>query len=343
MKVKKTYSFALKSALVITVITSFFIFLILHVIDTFIIQVLLTSCLILATSFLIIQYRVERFIYQRVKKIYETVSILDIKKLKKIPITSDMASLSKNVEKFAQEKLFEIDTLNKQAVFRREFVGNLAHELKTPLFSVQSYLLTLMDDKQMEQEIKAKYLERTAKNVERLVSIVEDLDFITKLDADMIEINTQEFDIVALVVEVFDMLEINALNNKVNLHFDKVYFQIKVLADKQKIEQVLINLLSNAIKYGRRSSHCTVKLEEFPKEHIVKIHVMDQGEGISKEHLPRLFERFYRVDKGRSRGKGGSGLGLSIVKHIVEIHEGEVGVTSKLNEGSDFWFTLETA
>jgi len=203
-------------------------------------------------------------------------------------------------------------------------------------------LLTLMDDKQMEQEVKAKYLKRTAKNVERLVSIIEDLDFITKLDANMMEINTQEFDIVALIVEVFDMLETNALNNKVNLHFDKVYFQIKVLADKQKIEQVLINLLSNAIKYAQKDSLCTVKIEEFPEEHTVKIHVMDQSEGISKEHLPRLFERFYRVDKGRSRGKGGSGLGLSIVKHIVEIHGGEVGVTSKLNEGSDFWFTLET-
>jgi two-component system phosphate regulon sensor histidine kinase PhoR len=341
MIIKKAYSFALKSAMVITVLSLLIGFLVISYIDNYTLQILIISILIFVFTFFVIQYRVERFIYQRVKKIYQTVSILDMKKLKQTPITSDMASLTDNVEKFAQEKLLEIETLNKQSLYRKEFMGNIAHELKTPLFSVQSYLLTLLDDDAIDKKIRKKYLNRSAKNIERLVNIVEDLDLITKMDTHAIELDIQEIDIVSLIIEVFELLEINAAKNQIRLSFDKSYFPVKVFADKNRIEQVLTNLLTNAIRYGRKKSVCKVKINKNEKTGKVFVHVIDQGEGIPAQHLSRLFERFYRVDKGRSREEGGTGLGLAIVKHIVEIHDGEVGVYSELGVGSDFWFSLD--
>jgi len=341
MNIKKAYSFALKSAMVITVLSLLIGFLVISYVKDYSLQIIIISILIFISTFFVIKYRVERFIYQRVKKIYQTVSILDMKKLKQTPITSDMASLTDNVEKFAQEKLSEIETLNKQSVYRKEFMGNIAHELKTPLFSVQSYLLTLLDDDTIDKKIRKKYLNRSAKNIERLVNIVEDLDLITKMDTHAIELDIQEIDIVSLIIDVFELLEINAAKNQIRLSFDKSYFPVKVFADKNRIEQVLTNLLSNAIRYARKKSVCKVKIIKHEKIGKVFIHIVDQGEGIPQEHLSRLFERFYRVDKGRSREEGGTGLGLAIVKHIVEIHDGEVGVYSELGVGSDFWFSLD--
>ena len=345
MKIRKTYSFAWKSALIITVFSLFLSFLVLYftTIKLPIYSVILYAFFLFLLTFVVIQYRVEKFIYQRVKKIYQNVSLLEIKELKNTNITSDMETLSKEVQKFADDKLLEIKVLNEQATFRREFMGNVAHEIKTPLFSIQGYLLTLIDGGISDKKIRKKYLKRAEKNVDRLVTIVEDLDFISRMDAKNVELNRQEFDIVLLTQTIFEMLEIKADKYQIQLSFLKSFSPILVYADKKRIEQVMINLLTNSIKYGKKDtfSYVDFTIHEVSKE--VKICVIDNGEGIPKEHLPRLFERFYRVDSGRSRAEGGSGLGLSIVKHIIELHHKKVSVESELGKGASFCFNLELA
>lgn len=343
MKIKKSYSFALKTSFYIAIITLILVMLSRYVFRLqiplyyFIIFGLLTY----AISFFIIQYRIEKFIYQRVKSIYQEVSLLNIKDIKKAPITSDMETLSREVQKFAHMKLSEIESLNEQAKFRREFMGNVAHELKTPLFSIQGYLLTLLSGTVTDKKQKNKYLRQAAKNVDRLVNIVEDLDFISKMDAKRIHLNIQEFDIIDLTRNVFDLMEMNAKNHKVELRLAKDYFPIMVYADVKRIEQVLENLITNAIKYAKRNSVCEVSFSKTSTNKI-NVCVKDQGDGIKEEHLPRIFERFYRIETSRSRQEGGSGLGLSIVKHILEVHGENITVKSTLGVGSEFCFSLET-
>ncbi len=344
MKLKKSYSFALKTSFQITLITLLIGGGMKYFFPSEIsFRFLLTSVLfIFIVSFLIIQIRIEHFIYQRVKKIYQDVSLLNFKDLKNTPITSDMETLSKEVSKFASEKLREIQNLNEQAKYRREFLGNVAHELKTPLFSIQGYLLTLLDGALADKKVRKKYVENAVKNVERLVNIVEDLDTIAKIESKTLALNFESFDIVALTKSVFEMTEMKAYRKYIELKFDKKYNPIFVLADPKKIEQVLENLITNAIKYGKSDTECTVKFEKINTGKLL-ITVIDKGEGIAKEHLPRIFERFYRVDASRSREEGGSGLGLSIVKHIVEAHKETIEVKSEKGKGSEFSFTLELA
>lgn len=343
MKIKKSYSFALKTSAQWAVLAIILGLLFRHFFKPELSFWFIISCILVlfVLGFLLIQHRIEKFIYQRVKKIYQEVSLLDIKDLKNTPITSDMETLSKEVSKFAHEKITEIESLNEQAKYRREFMGNVAHELKTPLFSIQGYLLTLLDGAIKDKTVRDKYLKQAAKNVDRLVNIVEDLDFISKLDAKRILLNIQEFDIVALTKSVFEMMEINAQKNDVKLTFDKTYYPILVYADKQRIEQVLENLITNAIKYGKKKGICIVKFEVLDN-YKIEVCVQDEGDGIAPEHLPRIFERFYRVDTSRSREEGGSGLGLSIVKHIIEAHKETVSVFSEKGKGSKFCFTLES-
>jgi two-component system phosphate regulon sensor histidine kinase PhoR len=345
MRIRKTYSFAWKSAFIITIFSLFLSFLGLSFTGTElpIYIIILYTIFLFILTFVVIQYRVEKFIYQRVKKIYQNVSLLDVKELKKTTITSDMETLSKEVQKFADDKLLEIASLNEQASFRREFMGNVAHELKTPLFSIQGYLLTLLDGGVSEKKVLKKYLKRAEKNVDRLVNIVEDLDFISRMDAKNVVLNMQEFDIVLLTQTIFEMLEIKAQKYHIQLSFFKSFPRILVYADKKRIEQVMINLLTNSIKYGVKGGISRVNFSVDENVKKVKICIIDSGEGIAKEHLSRLFERFYRVDSGRSRAEGGSGLGLSIVKHIVELHNQKVSVKSKLGEGSSFCFGLALA
>lgn len=343
MKIKKSYSFALKTAFQISLIGGLIgigvkLYWLHHLsYITLILLVLILNFI----SFIVIQRRIEIFIYQRVKKIYEEVSLLDIKDLKKTPITSDMETLSKEVSKFANEKLSEIKNLNEQAKYRREFLGNVAHELKTPLFSIQGYLLTLLDGALTDKKVRKKYVENAVKNVDRLVNIIEDLDTIAKIEAKTLVLNMQEFDIVSLTKSVFEMTEMKASRKFIKLKFDKEYPPIFVIGDPKKIEQVLENLITNAIKYGKKESFCTVKFNQNNNQKI-EISIIDQGEGIAQEHLPRIFERFYRIDTSRSREEGGSGLGLSIVKHIIEAHKERIEVKSKKGIGSTFTFTLES-
>jgi len=292
-------------------------------------------------SFFVIQYRVERFIYRRVKKIYDDVSLLESTSFRSQPITTDMETLTKQVKKFATDKKLEIETLKVREEYRREFLGNISHELKTPLFTVQGYLSTLLDGAMDDKKIRKKYLERAEKGVERLVYIVEDLDMISKLEMGDVNLELSKFNIVDLVQSVFDLLEMVADKKNIILMFDSKYNKaINVFADQEKIQQVLSNLIVNSIKYGKENGTTEVTIEDLVDDKII-VRIRDNGEGIEKQNIPRLFERFFRVDKSGARSEGGSGLGLSIVKHIIEAHGEKIYVESEFGIGSEFSFTLE--
>lgn len=292
-------------------------------------------------SFLIIQYRVQKFIYRRVRKIYDDIEMLDVDTVGESPVTTDMKTLIKEVEKFAQKRKTEIETLKVREDYRKEFMGNVSHELKTPLFTVQGYILTLLDGAMDDPAILDKYLNRANKGVERLIYIVKDLDMITKLEVGDLNLNYTNFDIIELVQSVFDLFEMKASKKNIALTFDMNYQDsVMVHADKERIQQVLSNLIVNSIKYGKEDGTTEVSIENLIRNKVI-VRVTDNGEGIAQAHIPRLFERFYRVDKSGSRKEGGSGLGLAIVKHIIEAHHERIYVESDYRIGSEFSFTLE--
>ncbi|QIE59496.1 sensor histidine kinase [Rasiella rasia] len=294
-------------------------------------------------SFFIIQYRVQKFIYKRVVKIYEDVQLLDAATFSPKRVTTDMETLRKEVERFAEDKKLEIESLKIRENYRREFLGNISHELKTPLFMVQGYILTLIDGAMKDKSVRKKYLQRANKGVERLIYIIKDLDMITKLEVGDLNLQKEAFDIIELIQNVFDLLEMKAAKRNIALTFDMTYNNdIMVLGDRERLQQVLSNLLVNSIKYGVEGGTTEVSIEEFIHNKVI-IRITDNGEGVSNDHLPRLFERFFRVDKSGNRKEGGSGLGLSIVKHIVEAHNEKIYVESQLGIGSEFSFTLEKA
>ncbi|MFH6767689.1 ATP-binding protein [Gaetbulibacter aquiaggeris] len=344
LKFKKTYKFAIKTALYLTFFITLLMGIFLYVFYTlnwwlFLVFAVLTYVF----SFMVIQFRAERFIYKRVKKIYDDLTLLESTNLSRSPITTDMGTLIQEIDKFARDKKLEIETLKVREQYRKEFFGNVSHELKTPLFTVQGYILTLLDGAMNDENIRKKYLERASKGVERLVYIVNDLDMITKLEIGDLSLNIESFDIVKLVKNVFEMFEMRANDKRITLTFDMDYPKpIMVKADKERIQQVLINLIINSIKYGREKGTTEVSIENLIKNKVI-VRVTDNGIGIGKNHLPRLFERFYRVDKSGSRTEGGSGLGLSIVKHIIEAHHEKIYVESEYGVGSEFSFTLEKA
>ncbi|WP_284652717.1 sensor histidine kinase [Flavobacterium terrisoli] len=342
LKFKKTYTFAIKSSLYITIFSSGFLGLLLWFFHEFSVAIVSAFAIsIFVFSFFVIQYRVERFIYRRVKKIYDDISLLESTSFRNQPITTDMATLTRQVKKFATDKKMEIETLKVREEYRREFLGNVSHELKTPLFTVQGYLSTLLDGAMNDKNVRKKYLERAEKGVERLIYIVEDLDMISKLETGDLNLELSRFNIVELIQNVFDLLEMKADKKNIILMFDRKYSKpIKVFADKEKIEQVITNLVTNSIKYGKENGTTEVTIEDLVNDKII-VRFRDNGEGIEKQYIPRLFERFFRVDKSGARSEGGSGLGLSIVKHIIEAHGEKIYVESEFGKGSEFSFTLE--
>lgn len=338
---KKTYIFAICTSLYVTMFTTLVVSVFLFYYHTFNWQVIFFPLICFPLCFVIVQYRVERFIYRRVKKIYDDLTLLESTNLRQQPITTDMGTLRREIDKYAKDKKIEIETLKIREEYRKEFIGNVSHELKTPLFTVQGYVDTLLDGAIDDEKIRNKYLTRASKGVERLTYIIKDLDMITKLEVGDLSLNKEKFDIVKIVQNVFDLFEMKAAKKNITLTFDIDYLEpIMVNADKERIQQVLTNLIVNSIKYGRTKGTTEVSIENLIKNKAI-IRVTDNGEGISKQNLPRLFERFYRVDKSGSRKEGGSGLGLSIVKHIIEAHEEKIYVESQLDVGSEFSFTLE--
>ena len=341
---KKSYKFAIKSSFYITLFATGLVAILLYLFFEINYQFIgLFGLATLSFSFFVLQFRVEKFIYKRVKKIYDDVSLLDSTTLRNQPITTDMATLTQDVQKFARDKKIEIETLKVREEYRREFLGNVSHELKTPLFTVQGYLSTLLDGAMNDKTIRKKYLERAEKGVERLIHIVKDLDMITKLEAGDMNLEYSEFNIIDVVQNVFDLLEMKADEKNIMLMFDMKYTKpVMVWADQEKIQQVVTNLVMNSIKYGKENGTTEVSIEDLVNNKII-VRITDNGEGIQKQYVPRLFERFFRVDKSGARSEGGSGLGLSIVKHIIEAHHQKIYVESKYGYGSEFSFTLEKA
>ena len=340
----KTYKFAFFTSILITIILSLINGIYFLAIDSFYIWFYIIEVIIVfLISFFIIQYRVENFIYKRMKKIYDDVTLLDGSTLGRQKITTNMETLTKEVELFARNKKLEIEALKIRENYRREFIGNVSHELKTPLFTVQGYIETLLDGALNDEKIREKYLKRAKKGVERLTYIIKDLDMITKLEVGELHLEKETFDIIDLIENVFESLEMKASKNLISLTLNEKYQNpIWVKADKDRIQQVLSNLIVNSIKYGINKGTTELSIENLIMNKVL-IRVADNGEGINNDEIPRLFERFYRVDKSGSREQGGSGLGLSIVKHILDAHNEKIYVESQIGIGSEFSFTLEKA
>jgi len=310
---------------------------------------LLTICslvVVFLASYFIFSFILQRFIYDKIKIIYKTILSLKVPKEEKnktIDLHEDIISkVQEDVTGWAEDNQKEIEELKKLEIYRKEFLGNVSHELKTPIFNIQGYILTLLDGALDDPEVNLEYLKKTEKNIERLINIVQDLEIITQLETGEIKLEFSKFNIVALIREIYEMLEIKAKQNKIAFSFHDSLSsdaEVNVFADKEKIRQVLINLIENSIKYGSEGGRTKVSFYDMDEN--VLIEVSDNGIGIDSKHLPRLFERFYRVDKSRSRNMGGSGLGLAIVKHIIESHKQTVNVRSAPGVGSTFAFTLK--
>ena len=304
------------------------------------VESVLISFIIFGLSFLILQLRVRKLFFERIRQIYEDLEFETDSLIKTSPIDSDMNSFSKDLEEFVKLKRTEIETLKKEGIYRKEFVGNVAHELKTPLFSVQGYISNLLDGAMDDKELLKKYLKRAEKSVDRLTFIIKDLDLITQLESSTLKLKVTSFDILKLTEEIIEDLEISASKRNIKIIFNKNYDkQILVEADKNRIEQVITNLVTNSINYGSEKGTTEISFESNVEKIIVKVN--DNGEGISEENMPRLFQRFFRVDVSRSRSQGGSGLGLAIVKHIIDAHNENIYVQSTVGVGSEFSFTLK--
>lgn len=292
------------------------------------------------SSFFLVRFLVDVFIYNKIKLIYKSIN--DFKSKPGDLDDRDLRQVSKDVHVWNNKREQEIQKLEIRESYRRQFVGNVAHELKTPIFNIQGYIDTLLGGAIDDQEINTKFLERANKSVNRMIHIVDDLDQITKLEGGKIEIDEQPVDIVEVILDVVDQLELKAKKRNVKVlvkQSQKGRFMVK--ADVEKIKQVLINLIVNAIKYGGENGEILVRTYDMDKN--VLIEVADNGAGINQSHLNKIFDRFYRVDKSRDRDSGGSGLGLSIVKHIIEAHNQVVNVRSTEGTGSTFSFTLQKA
>ena len=278
------------------------------------------------------------FLYSKLKEISK--DILPEKNISQT-VTTNMEELVSEIKDYDSKRKSEFSEMKKLESFRREFIGNLAHEIKTPLFTSQSYILTLLDGAIKDENVNIKYLKTASKAIDRLNLIVKDLDLITKIESGESILNKNKFDIINLTENVFEMLEFTAKKKKIKLTVNKDKGLLtKVIADKEKIEQVLTNLIDNSIKYGKDYGTTEIVIQSLNEDKII-VRVTDNGVGFKKENYTRIFERFFRVDRSGSRSAGGSGLGLAIVKHIIDAHDEKIYVESEFGVGSEFSFTLE--
>lgn len=306
-------------------------------------QVVFISSVIGAASFLINYYLIDKIFYNNIRGIYKNILQLKAQKpktsneLKDIELVNEVNSLLINWE---DENKQEIDHLKQLENYRREFLGNVSHELKTPIFSVQGYVHTLIDGGIEDNDINMLYLQKASKSIDRLINIVDDLESISRLEGGEMIVEPRTFDLGELAKEVCELLEFKAKEKKIKISVkEKNDGHIYVYADKERIRQVLVNLIDNSIKYGRHNGETNISFED--ETDMVTTFVTDNGIGIEKQHLSRLFERFYRVDKSRSRDIGGTGLGLAIVKHIIEAHQQKISVSSEPDNGTTFSFSLK--
>lgn len=309
-----------------------------HSIDWLIISI--TICGYFIFSYIIYRYTFEKYILKQINLIYKTIFQGKKNSDKLFDKNVDLiAEVNNQVQEWTNDKSKEIEDLKKLENYRKEFLGNVSHELKTPIFNIQGYVLTLLDGGLEDPSINKKYLQRTEKSIERLINIVKDLESISKLETGELELEYSRFNIISLVKEIFESLEIKANGKNIKLHLDKSYDKgVFVNADKLRITQVLSNLIFNSINYGNENGVSKISFHEVDDKILVE--VSDNGIGIEPNELPRIFERFYRVDKSRSRDSGGTGLGLAIVKHIIDGHNQTINVASQPNKGTTFSFTL---
>lgn len=295
-------------------------------------------------SFVIFKITLERFIYNKIRIIYKIIRKQKSAAYEKTngKETLNMKSVEKEVEDWTRKQQQEIDELKRMEAYRRDFLGNISHELKTPIFNIQGYILTLLEGGIDDPSINKDYLARTEKSIDRMITIVEDLEIISRLESGEVKMHYSIFDIVQLSHEVVEMFQHKAEKNNITLSLNiPVSKSWKVNADKEKIMQAMTNLMDNSIKYGRKGGRSEISF--FDMDESILVEVADDGIGIEEKYLPRLFERFYRTDKARSRDEGGSGLGLAIVKHILEAHGQTVNVRSTPGVGTTFGFMLGKA
>lgn len=291
-------------------------------------------------TYLVSNFVITRYVVFRIKPLYQIILERNIKSrelIEKSHHENIVESISNELTEWADRKSEEITRLKQLETYRKEFLGNVSHELKTPLFTMQSYLLTLLDDDLEDKETAIKFLKNSEKSLERLIHIVGDLEEISHLEMNVSHLNRAKFDIAQLTGEIMERMSYEAKERNIKLICD-ISKEIFVYADIERIEQVMINLIANAVKYGKSGGYVNVNfIDGFNK---VVVEVTDNGIGIAKDDIPRIFERFYRVDKSRSRETGGTGLGLAIVKHIVEAHGEKITVRSAMNEFTTFSFAL---
>jgi two-component system, OmpR family, phosphate regulon sensor histidine kinase PhoR len=296
-------------------------------------------------SYALILFTLQKFIYRKIKLIYKL--IYQTKATKREEFYYDnilpqkgIDDVRADVEEWATNQKKEIEILQQNETYRKEFLQNLSHELKTPIFAIQGYVETLLDGALHNNEVNEKFLQNTSKNVSRLASLLNDLDEITKLESGEMIMLFEQFVIQDLIKEVFETLEIKAQEKGIKCFIKKeCEFELTVYADKEKIRQVFTNIVENGIKYGKHNGTIEASFYNVDGNNVL-IEISDNGDGIAEEHLPRIFERFYRTDHARSRKVGGSGLGLSICKHILDAHRQTIHVRSKLDVGTSFGFTL---
>ncbi|MCC6412564.1 MAG: sensor histidine kinase [Saprospiraceae bacterium] len=297
-------------------------------------------------NFIANYYLVRYYIFRRIKLIYKIIHRHKLPadfKAGKIAMNQNILDdVEREVGEWAEQHNRDLEQLERLATYRRRFIGDVSHELKTPIFNIQGFVHTLLDGAISDPSVNINYLQRAAKNVDRLQAIVEDLETINKLESGQMVLDLREFDIYDLAQDVFSDLEMRASNRNIRLTFkDGANQHFRVRADKESVRQVLINLIHNSIKYGKEGG--VTKLSFYDMESYMLVEVSDNGIGIDPEHLKHVFDRFFRVDKSRSRDAGGTGLGLSIVKHIIEAHKQTVTVRSTVGQGATFGFTLEKA
>lgn len=308
----------------------------------------LASGVFLLLSYSVLIYYLRSYIYRKIKLIYKTIHNEKLapgekERQKKININSNvMDEVDQEVAAWAENQQREIDKYKSWAEYRRNFLGDISHELKTPIFNIQGYLESLLDGGLQDESVNLIFLQKAVKNVERLQIIIHDLETISRLESGEMLLEMQSFDIRELAKEVFEEIEIKAAERNITLDLkDGASHPFRVKADREKIRQVLINLVHNSVKYGVPNGRTKIAFYDMDKH--VLIEVADNGIGIPRQHLAHVFDRFYRVDKSRSRAQGGSGLGLSIVKHTIEAHKQTINVRSSPSLGSTFGFTLDKA
>ena len=299
--------------------------------------------LIFVCIYIIVFYLLNNFIFEKINPIYKTIHNINTpeKELKfKLEDKDIISEINTEVKAWAVKKTREIDSLKELANYRKEFLGNVSHELKTPIFNIQGYILTLLDGGLYDSTINRKYLEKTEKSINRMISIVRDLESITQLEAGVLNLSISDFDVVKLVEDIFESQELKNKDKNITLTIkNRPERPILVHADKEQIDRLLTNLIINSINYGKSEGVTEISFLEMGEN--ILIEIADDGSGIPENEIPRIFERFYRVEKSRTRNSGGTGLGLAIVKHIIEAHNQTINVRSTINEGTCFAFTLE--